>query len=142
MALTDKLTNIADAIRSKTGTSDPLTLDAMPSAINSISGTDNTFLKSVLDRSVTTITAGNLAGVTNIGNGAFYNCTSLVSIDLPDNINSIGAHAFYGCRSLSTFNITNNVTFIGGSAFYQCSGLTNFTIPEGVYHHLDHQQRT
>jgi len=38
MALTDKLTDIADAIRAKTGESDLLTLDEMPSAIASISG--------------------------------------------------------------------------------------------------------
>lgn len=36
MALTDKLTSIADAIREKTGTSDKLTLDAMPTAIIAI----------------------------------------------------------------------------------------------------------
>ena len=36
MALIDKLTNIADAIRGKTGGTDPLTLDAMAEAIASI----------------------------------------------------------------------------------------------------------
>jgi len=38
MALTDKLTDIADAIRAKTGESDLLTLDEMPDAIAGISG--------------------------------------------------------------------------------------------------------
>lgn len=33
MALTDKLTAVADAIRSKTGTTDPMTLDAMAEAV-------------------------------------------------------------------------------------------------------------
>lgn len=36
MALTDKLTNIADAIRSKTGTTEPMTLDEMPTKIENI----------------------------------------------------------------------------------------------------------
>lgn len=36
MALTDKLTNIADAIRGKTGSTDTLTLDAMAAAIAGI----------------------------------------------------------------------------------------------------------
>lgn len=36
MALIDKLTNIADAIRGKTGGTDPLTLDAMAEAIGNI----------------------------------------------------------------------------------------------------------
>ena len=38
MALTDKLTAIANAIRTKTGKTDSLTLDEMPSEIESISG--------------------------------------------------------------------------------------------------------
>lgn len=36
MALTDKLTNIADAIRNKTNTTEPMTLDEMPTKIESI----------------------------------------------------------------------------------------------------------
>ena len=36
MALTDKLTSIADAIRSKTGTTEPMTLDEMVTAIANI----------------------------------------------------------------------------------------------------------
>lgn len=38
MALTDKLTAIADAIRAKTGGTEPLSLDEMPTEIASISG--------------------------------------------------------------------------------------------------------
>lgn len=38
MALTEKLTAIGEAIRAKTGTTDLLTLDAMPAAIEGISG--------------------------------------------------------------------------------------------------------
>lgn len=36
MALTDKLRSIADAIREKTGKTDPLTLDQMPGEISGI----------------------------------------------------------------------------------------------------------
>ena len=38
MALTDKLKAIADAIRSKIGGTDTMTLDDMPTAISNISG--------------------------------------------------------------------------------------------------------
>ena len=41
MALTDKLTAIADAIRAKTGKTDSLTLDSMVTEISSISGGDS-----------------------------------------------------------------------------------------------------
>ncbi len=38
MALTDKITAVAEAIRSKTGKTDKLTLDQIPAEIESISG--------------------------------------------------------------------------------------------------------
>ena len=40
MILTEKLSNIADAIRSKTGKNEEMTLDEMPNEIESISGGD------------------------------------------------------------------------------------------------------
>lgn len=42
MALTDKLTAIANAIRTKTGSTEPMTLDEMPELILSISGGGST----------------------------------------------------------------------------------------------------
>ena len=59
MALTDKLTAIADAIRGKTGKTDGLTLDAMPEAIEGIQtgGGDSGGLKIV--RGTATVTSSN-----------------------------------------------------------------------------------
>ena len=45
---------------------------------------------------------------------------------------SIGVSAFYGCSGLTSVTIPNSVTSIGSSAFYGCSGLTSVTIPESV----------
>ena len=42
--------------------------------------------------------------VTAIGEGAFENNTTLVSIDLPDSITVIGKRAFAGCTSLCVMN--------------------------------------
>jgi hypothetical protein len=44
--------------------------------------------------------------VTSIGSHAFYNCTSLASIELPDNVTSIGDSAFYNCTSLTAVYFT------------------------------------
>ena len=44
----------------------------------------------------------------------------------------IGYKAFYGCSGLTSVEIPNSVTKIGGSAFSFCSGLTSVTLPGGI----------
>ena len=56
--------------------------------------------------------------ITTIGAYAFYNCTSLVSLTLPNSLTTIGAYAFYGCSTLTTITIPEKVTSIGNHAFY------------------------
>ena len=58
--------------------------------------------------------------VTNIGDGAFYKCEYLKSINIPDSVTNIGDYAFVGCESLTSINIPNSVTNIGRSAFIEC----------------------
>lgn len=67
-------------------------------------------------------------GVTNIGNNAFYNCSSLTSVTISNSVTNIGGCAFYKCSSLTSVTIPNSVTSIGSSAFEKCSGLTTITI--------------
>ena len=89
-------------------------------------------LPQVVDRSVTTITADDLTGVTKIGENAFYDCKSLTSIEIPANVTSIDYGAFYNCSSLTSISIPSSVTSIRTSAFYSCSGLTSIEIPANV----------
>ena len=70
--------------------------------------------------------------VTSIAGLAFYFCSSLTSVTIPNSVTSIAGYAFYGCSSLTSVTIPNSVTSIGGSAFYGCSGLTSVTIPNSV----------
>ena len=79
---------------------------------------------------LTSVTIPN--SVTSIGSWAFYHCNSLTSVTIPDSVMSIGSYAFYGCSSLTSVTIGNGVTSIGSGAFYYCSGLTSITIPDSV----------
>ena len=69
--------------------------------------------------------------LTGIANGAFKNCTSLLEINIPEECN-IGENAFYGCSSLSDVTISDGVTSIGNAAFYGCIGLESIVIPDSV----------
>ena len=69
---------------------------------------------------VSVITADMLEGYTGIGFEAFYNCTGLTSITIPNSVMSIGYSAFYGCSGLTSVEIPYSVTSIGEWAFYNC----------------------
>ena len=56
-------------------------------------------------------------GVKVIGNRAFWLCSSLTNINIPNSVTNIGNEAFWGCKSLININIPNSVTNIGKMAF-------------------------
>ena len=67
----------------------------------------------------------------NDGN-AFYSCTNLKTIILPNTITSIGVKAFDHCTSLESLYLPNSIASIGRGAFRVCEALTSVTIPNRV----------
>ena len=70
--------------------------------------------------------------VTSIGEFAFYECSGLTSVTIPNSVTSIGDGAFSGCSGLTSVTIPNSVKSIGECAFYGCKSLTSVTIGNSV----------
>ena len=70
--------------------------------------------------------------VTSIGNCAFAKCNALSNIAIPDSVTSIGNYAFSSCCSLSDIIIPDSVENVGNGAFQYCSLLECISIPESV----------
>jgi hypothetical protein len=70
--------------------------------------------------------------VRGIGDGAFFNCTNLTNVTIPNSVTSIGTSAFDSCTSLTSVTIPNSVKSIGDHAFDNLTRLTSVTIPNSV----------
>lgn len=78
----------------------------------------------------------NLSKVILTGNilkdGAFYGCSMINSIDIPESIKIIPPYCFYGCSGLTSSPVKSTVTSIGAYSLYGCSGLESISIPESI----------
>ena len=71
---------------------------------------------------------GDYTSNDQIGDYAFYNCSGLTSLTLPDGITSIDIRAFYGCSGLTSLTLPAGITSINYAAFAECSGLTSIYV--------------
>ena len=76
---------------------------------------------------------GNTYSVTAINSHAFFGCTGLTSVNIPNSVVYIKNYAFNGCSGLTSVTIGNSVAYIWAYAFYGCSGLTSVTFPNSVH---------
>ena len=75
---------------------------------------------------------GTIYSVTSIGVLAFYNCSGLTSVTIPNPVTEIGYSAFSGCRGLTSVTIPTSLKTIGERAFKDCQSLTSVAIPNSV----------
>ncbi|MBR4032823.1 MAG: leucine-rich repeat domain-containing protein [Clostridia bacterium] len=70
--------------------------------------------------------------VVAIAQYAFFYCTQLKSVIIPDSITNIGEYAFAYCSGIESIIVPNSVTNIGEEAFYNCTELKYVTIPNTI----------
>ena len=69
---------------------------------------------------------------------AFYNCSMLTSIQLPETATQIGNRALANCTGLTEISIPASVTELGVMALAGNTGLKNIVIPDSVTRIEDH----
>lgn len=116
---------IADAIREKNGGADSYTVAEMAQAVRDIpSGGGD----------IDGLISGTIVSVDSeaekVVKYAFFNLTSLVSVNLP-NAASVGTSAFNGCTALTSVSLPKAET-INMYAFQKCSALASISLPSAT----------
>ena len=111
------LTGIADAVREKTGTTDPIVPENMAEMLRNVEGDyergyaegyekGDSNMDGILTRRATTIRNDR---ITYLGIEVFRNYESLAIADFP-NVTSTGANIFYACYALHTVNLPSLIS--------------------------------
>ena len=75
---------------------------------------------------------GKTYTVTMVDHLAFFGCTGLTAVTIPETVTSIGNRTFRGCTALTSITIPNSVTSIGVYAFENCTELADVVIGSGM----------
>ncbi|MBO5338283.1 MAG: leucine-rich repeat protein [Clostridia bacterium] len=78
------------------------------------------------------VTFENGSACQSIGKYAFYNCSLLESINIPNSITNIGEYAFYNCSNLKNVSIPSSLTSINEYTFYNCANLESISIHSAI----------
>ena len=140
VVLDDTLTNIANAIRGKNGSSDKYKPGQMAGAIDNISAGGTGIPREVIDGvyKIPEVTSFSLpSNAIDVGQYAlayaFYSCPSLTSVDLSSLTKVSGEdafyEAFYKCTALTSVDLSSLTSVSGrnalASAFDVCTALTS-----------------
>lgn len=137
--LTDFLTDVADAIREKKGTTEKINPQNFSEEIRGIEsgggdGWNGKF--EIIDP--TKFGRSNVRrividdGVVELTQGACYGFSSLIEISIPDSVVSFGIQTFYTCYALENINIPNHISSLPSQCFLNCNNLRLDSLPDAL----------
>ena len=123
------LSSVADAIRSKGGTSETLVFpDGFVSAISAIqAGGGDELARSIVNKTITSYYDDE---ITSIGAYAFNGCSKLQGVNA-QNVSKVGDYAFENCSALTGVNVGNTIS-VGSGAFRNCTSLKRLDLPKAT----------
>ena len=78
------------------------------------------------------VTFDDYSCLDTIGEDAFYRCSALTNISLPDIVETIGSQAFRQCASLVDFMAPYSLTTLEYGVFMDCTALKTVALPYGL----------
>lgn len=67
---------------------------------------------------------------TEVAAYAFYGCSRLCMVLLPQALDKIGNYAFFGCKALHYVPLPEHLTSLGDASFRECTSLVQVTLPQ------------
>lgn len=136
--LTDFLTDIANAIRAKKGTTALINPQDFSNEIASIESggggaEENNIGYNAVIADATAVGLRNIIevhindGITKIGDYAFWNHTYITKMTIPNSVQYVGRNAFDNCSALTALVFPHNCTSVGTYAFNRCSKMETIT---------------
>lgn len=113
----------------------PVSIDSLSLTLSGVEAADFQYFTNSIDGTITIeryVGAGGVVSipgtiygrlVTAIGPSAFYSCSSLTNVTIPDSVTSIGDTAFAYCVNMTTAIIGSGVTNIGYHVFFSSTSL-------------------
>ena len=83
-----------------------------------------------LQAKITALSFESDSTLKTIGYNAFYGCSGLTQLEIPDSVTTIELYAFYSCSNLTSVKLPNGTTSLPYCSFGTCSKLEYMIIPK------------
>ncbi len=120
LVIPESVTKIGEAAFVGCTTLKSITLPFIGQSLDSAENNSFGYVFGTVPATLNTVTILN---GTKIADGAFKNCESITTVNLPEGITTIGKEAFANCMGLSILTLPKSVTSVADDAFLECKKL-------------------